>query len=88
MRVKLLCGQFGWDYILKADNGKEVYCQTDWDYPSIAGNFGFVPCEHGCGTDGTINCSHHTAGEMINAAHEFLDDHINDDFEDPGYFED
>ena len=68
------------------DEDNTVLVQTDWDYPSIASSFGFVPCE--CGdTDGTIDCSHKTASEMIIAAAEFLDDNLGKIIEDPGYFD-
>lgn len=49
-----------------------VLIQSDWDYPSVASRTGFVPCECGA-TDGTIDCPHHTASEMISAAYEWLE---------------
>jgi hypothetical protein len=62
-----------------------VLVQTDWDYPSVASAFGYVPCV--CGeTDGTADCAHFTASEMIQNAQEYLDDHIGAIAEDPGYF--
>jgi hypothetical protein len=62
-----------------------ILIQTDWEWPSVAANLGFVPCE--CGrTDGTVPCAHKTASEMISAAYEFLDAHIGETFDDPGYF--
>ena len=68
------------------DEANTILIQTDWDFPSIASCLGFTPCEE-CGeTDGTIDCSHHTAGEMIEAAQEWLDEHLEEEFEDPGYF--
>ena len=87
MKVTLESGQFGWDYIIEAEDGRTVLIQTDWDYPSTASTFGFVPCDK-CGfTDGTVDCEHHTAAEMIFEAAEYLDAHIGDTVEDPGYFE-
>jgi hypothetical protein len=74
MRVTLERGSFGWDFIMRADNGETVLCQVDWDYPGVASNLGFVPCEH---------C---TADAMIDSAKQFLSDHIGESFEDPGYF--
>lgn len=60
--------------------------QLDWDFPSLASMFGFVPCE--CGkTDGTIECEHKTPYEMIASAREFLDGHCGDVVEDIGYFD-
>ena len=59
---------------------------TDWDYPGVASTFGWAPCD--CGfTDGTVDCEHKTASEMIYEAGEYLDEHIGDVVEDPGYFE-
>jgi hypothetical protein len=64
---------------------RSILIQTDWDHPGVASNLGFVPCE--CGrTDGTVPCAHRTVASMISAASEFLDDHIGDTFDDPGYF--
>lgn len=51
-----------------------LFVQTDWDYPSLASLFGYVPCE--CGhTDGTVDCKHKTASEMIAAAFDWLERH-------------
>lgn len=86
MKITLQSGDFGWDYVIEAEDGRDVLIQTDWDYPGTASTFGFVPCD--CGeTDGTIDCKHKTASDMIAAAAEYLDDHIGDTVEDPGYFE-
>lgn len=64
---------------------ESILIQTDWDYPAIASNFGFVPCV--CGhTDGTIDCPHFTASEMIQNAQSFLDEHLGAIADDPGYF--
>jgi hypothetical protein len=53
--------------------------QTDWDYPGVASSMGFVPCD--CGrTDGTIDCEHRTAAEMIGAALEYLEAHEGEPF--------
>ena len=85
MNITLKLGAFGWDYILEAENGESILIQTDWDYPGVASSFGYQPCE--CGfTDGTVDCEHKTASEMITDASEYLDEHIGDTVEDPGYF--
>ena len=76
--------QGNWD---ERDEATTVLVQTDWDWPSLASNLGYVACE--CGyTDGTVDCEHKTASEMIAAAGEFLDAHLGEQFEDPGYFGD
>jgi hypothetical protein len=85
MNVTLSRGQFG-TYELVAEDGQDLLVQTDWDYPGIASNLGFVPCK--CGkTDGTIDCEHKTASQMISEAAAFLDEHDGEVFEDPGYFQ-
>ena len=85
-RITLLEGDFG-TFILEADDGRDVLIQTDWDYPAVASVFGWSPCS--CGkTDGTVDCPHRTASEMIAEAREFLSAHVGDTAEDPGYFED
>ena len=62
-----------------------ILIQTDWDYPGIASTFGWIACE--CGeTDGTVDCPHRTADEMIGEAFEFHVDHEGETVEDPGYF--
>jgi hypothetical protein len=72
----------GMDYHNPNDS---VLIQTDWEFPGLASNFGFIPCE--CGfTDGTVDCGHKTASQMIADATFFLDSHIDDIIEDPGYF--
>ncbi len=84
--ITLRSGNFGWDYIIQADTGRTVYIQTDQDYPGVASTFGWVPCE--CGTDGTVDCEHKTADNMIQSAQEYLDEHADcsEWVEDPGYF--
>jgi hypothetical protein len=85
MKITLESGEFG-TYLLKAEDGQDVLIQTDYDFPGIASSFGWVSCK--CGfTDGTVDCKHKTASEMIEDAGKYLDDHIGDTIEDPGYFE-
>jgi hypothetical protein len=68
------------------DEDKTVLVQMDWSFPGLASNLGYVPCSYG-DTDGTVDCAHHTASEMIDAARDFLDAHLGVPFDDPGYFE-
>ena len=71
------------------ETGRDVLVQDDWSWPSIAGNFGFVPCncDNAGSTDGTVDCPcGRTAGNMIAQAREFLDEHDGEVAEDPGYF--
>ena len=83
--ITLLDDLYG-NFILQADDGQELLIQLDWDYPGIASTFGWSPCP--CGqTDGTVDCPHRKASEMIGEAGEFLRDHVGDTAEDPGYFE-
>lgn len=71
---------------LETDDGRSILIQTDWDYPGVASSFGWVACE--CGdTDGTVDCAHKKAGEMISDARAFLDAHDGETIEDPGYFD-
>ena len=84
MSITLHRGDFG-TFLLQADDGREILIQTDWDFPCVATAFGWNPCP--CGhTDGTVDCEHRTAREMIAAAREFLDEHIGVTADDPGYF--
>ena len=68
------------------DEENTVLCQSDWDWPGLASNLGWVPCECGA-TDGTIDCLHRKASNMIAEAGDFLDEHLGEPFEDPGYFD-
>ena len=54
------------------DEPDSIVVQTDWDYPGIASRMGFVPCDCGA-TDGTVDCPHKTAGDMIAAAFDFIE---------------
>lgn len=69
------------------DEGHTVLIDSDWDFPAIAGHLGFVPCNQCEMTDGTVACEHKTTTEMIGAAMDFLDSHLGEPFEDPGYFQ-
>jgi len=83
--ITLEQGQFG-NYIIEHKDGRDLLVQIDWEYPGLASSFGWSPCE--CGeTDGTVDCPHKTAGDMIGEAREFLDDNLGKTVEDPGYFE-
>jgi hypothetical protein len=75
-------GEESWD-----PRGEDtVLIQTDWDYPILASHLGWVPCS--CGTtDGTVDCPHRTAEEMIQEAEAFINEHLGEPFEDPGYFQ-
>jgi hypothetical protein len=86
--VRLDRAEFG-QYLLVHDaTGEDLLVAQDWDYPGIAANLGFLPCADCRETDGTVSCHHRTARDMIRAAGEYLDDHIGDVFDDPGYFRD
>lgn len=53
-------------------NGKCLeFIQSDWDYAGLASRLGWSPCR--CGrTDGTVDCQHKKAGEMLADAFDFL----------------
>ncbi len=69
------------------DEATTVLVQSDWDWPSLASNFGWEPCHDE--TDGTIDCSvcGRTASDMIAEAGRLLNAHLGEPFDDPGYFE-
>ena len=68
-----------------------ILIQIDFEVPPTAINFGWNPC-HNCqntchgSTDGTTDCQNKTVGQMISEARDFLDNHIGEKFDDPGYF--
>jgi len=72
-------------YVVRSETGASLLVQIDWDFAGLANTFGWVPCF--CGdTDGTIDCPHRTASEMFCEAREYLDRHLGESAEDPGYF--
>lgn len=73
-KITLEQGDFG-TYLIVSDGGADRLVQTDWDYPGVASSFGWSPSSPSL-----------TAGEEISEAGEYLDDHIGDTVEDPGYF--
>jgi len=86
MKIKLEIGPHGtWQVI--APNGESRLFQSDWDWPGLAIHLGWVPCHQCRETDGTMDCEHRTASEMIQAANRYLAVREGDEFEDPGYFE-
>jgi hypothetical protein len=62
---------------------------SDWNYPSLASHFGWIPCKYGCGTDGTVTCRHFTASQMMESAYDYMACVIDagcPQIDDPGYF--
>ena len=84
MKITFEEGNFG-TFCLVADDGQQILVQTDWDFAGLASTFGWSACSCGV-TDGTVDCEHRTAGEMIADAHNFLRAHTGDETDDPGYF--
>jgi len=84
MNITLQEGDFG-TFLLVAEDGRELLVQTDWDFPGVAQTFGWSPCS--CGkTDGTIDCPHRAADDMIAEARDFLQERVGQTTDDPGYF--
>jgi len=84
MQISLEAGRFG-TYLVRADTGESLLIQFDWDFPGLAATFGWKPCF--CGrTDGTIDCAHQKVAAMLAAARTYLDRHLGDQADDPGYF--
>jgi hypothetical protein len=73
-------------YLLRnLDSGETVPITLDFDFPMLAELFGFQPCK--CGeTDGSVDCSHKTATQMIQESKEILDKNLDRAVDDIGYF--
>jgi hypothetical protein len=52
-----------------------IFVQSDWDFPGLASLLGFQACSECRYTDGTVDCEHNTASDMIQAAANFLHEH-------------
>ncbi len=91
MKITLKKGQFG-TYEVVPEKGESILVQVDYDRCGLASSFGWSPCK-GCRrsctgtTDGTVDCKRRTATEHIASATDYLDNHIGDTVEDPGYFD-
>jgi hypothetical protein len=68
------------------DSTRTLFVQLDLDFPGLATTFGWQACSCG-GTDGTVDCKHRKASDMIASAYNYLRDHEGETVPDPGYFE-
>ncbi len=59
MRLTFLEGDCG-TFVLRAEDGRSILVQADWDFPGLASTFAWSPCSCGA-TDGTVDCDHKTA---------------------------
>jgi hypothetical protein len=85
-KVRLEGGESGTFLLIDEDSGKDILIQSDWDFPGLASSFGWTPCKKCRATDGTVDCAHRTASEMISEAYDFLVEHEGRSIPDPGYF--
>jgi len=51
---------------------QSIFVQSDYDFPFLASLLGFTPCSECQLTDGTVDCEHNTANEMVSTAADFL----------------
>lgn len=82
-KLKIVCKSLGLEmkitlstsdfgcFLIQAEDGRDILIQSDWEFPGLASTFGWV----------------HAGGSAISEARDFLDEHIGDSVEDPGYFE-
>ncbi len=85
MRVTLVQGPEGspnFCFGLYDEDGESIeFVQTDWELAPLASNLGWVPCEHGCGTDGTVDCKHKKVGQMLSEAFDYLAERDGQEFD-------
>ena len=63
------------------DDSHTVLIQTDWDFPGVATSMGWQACSQCGATDGTVNCEHRTASDMIAEAYDWIREHDGELFE-------
>ena len=84
MKMTLQEGDFG-TFLVVCEDGRDLLVANDYDFAGLASTFGWSPCP--CGeTDGTVDCRHRTADEMIAEARDFLRERLGETTDDPGYF--
>lgn len=70
------------------DGNPSYLVQSDYDYPCLADHLGWdglCPCHR---TDGTVDCEHMTAEQMIESASQWLFDHTDEELPcDNDYYE-
>jgi hypothetical protein len=62
------------------DDKNTVLIQSDWDFPGVASMMGWTPCKDCGDTDGTVDCAHKTATQMISEARDFIREHAGEEF--------
>ena len=84
--LRLRKGIYGSYVVEEVESGEVIMIQPDWDFPGVASTFGWSAC-HG-ETDGTVTCPvcGSNVSEMIADAIKWLDEHVGDVVDDPGYF--
>lgn len=84
MTVTLLesdCGTF----LLRAEDGRTILVQTDWDFPGVAETFGWSP-PAGTLTDDVGKFAAESLLAVIGDARDFLHERTGSMTSDPGYF--
>lgn len=58
-----------------------ILVQSDFEFPGVASRMGWQPCSQCKNTDGTVDCDHRTATEMISSALHYLEAHEGERYE-------
>lgn len=73
------------------DDENAVLIQSDWEWPNIAKYLGYQPCDQCDKTDGTVDCEHYNADNMIAGAWDYMEPYFvrpqNDEVEEWKTFE-
>jgi len=75
------CGTF----LLRAEDGRTILVQVDWDFPGVASTFGWSP-PPGTMTDDTGTLAEKSLSTVIGDARDFLHERAGSTADDPGYF--
>lgn len=71
--------------IRREDGKSHTVGQEGWC--SVARYYGWQACKECDTTDGSVDCPHHTTFDMLVSSGRFLESHVGDETDDPGWWD-